>query len=155
MEHVLVEGEIKLTSISIDDIENLRNWKNENKDFFFLDKEITIEKQKKWYENIYLKDENNYIFIITYGFHTIGTIGCRLINDKWDIYNVMNISNSFKGKGIMSIALKLLIDFTETIKISEISAKVLVSNLNLNWYLKNRFVVSEKLDNYYLIKYIK
>lgn len=155
MEHVLVEGEIKLTSISIDDIENLRNWKNENKEFFFLDKEITIEKQKTWYENIYLKDENNYIFIITYRFHKIGTIGCRLINDKWDIYNVMNISNSFKGKGIMSMALKLLIDFTETIKISEISAKVLVSNLNLNWYLKNRFVVSEKLDNYYLIKYIK
>lgn len=149
------DKKIRLTPIKIEDIENLRVWKNINKDFFFLKNEINKKNQKSWFENVYLKNKNDFMFIIYYKSQTIGTIGCRLINDNWDIYNVMNVNRDFKGKGIMSIALKLSISFMESKSKKDVTAKVLVNNSNLKWYLKNNFIVVKEMGNYLFIKYLK
>ena len=42
-------NDLRLRSIDDNDIEDLRNWKNKNKDSFFLNKEITEEQQQKWF----------------------------------------------------------------------------------------------------------
>ena len=155
MELVSNDKKIRLTPIKIDDIENLRIWKNIYKDFFFLKKEINKKDQKSWFENIYLKNKNDFMFIIYYKSQTIGTIGCRLINNYWDIYNVMNVNKDYKGKGIMSLALKLLISFMESKSNKDVTAKVLANNSNLKWYLKNNFNVVKEMGNYNFIKYFK
>ena len=66
MELVSDDKKIRLTPIKIDDLENLRIWKNLYKDFFFLKKEINKKDQKSWFENIYLKNKNDFMFIIYY-----------------------------------------------------------------------------------------
>ena len=155
MELVSDDKKIRLTPIKFDDIENLRIWKNSHKDFFFLKKKINKKDQKSWFENIYLKNKNDFMFIIYYKSQTIGTIGCRLINNYWDIYNVMNVNKNYKGKGIMSLALKLLISFMESKSNKDVTAKVLANNSNLKWYLKNNFNVVKEMGNYNFIKYFK
>ena len=155
MELVSDDKKIRLTPIKIDDLENLRIWKNLYKDFFFLKKEINKKDQKSWFENIYLKNKNDFMFIIYYKSQTIGTIGCRLLDNYWDIYNVMNVNKDNKGKGIMSLALKLLISFMESKSNKDVTAKVLVNNSNLKWYLKNNFNVVKEMGNYNFIKYFK
>jgi len=155
MELVSDDKKIRLTPIKIDDLENLRIWKNLYKDFFFLKKEINKKDQKSWFENIYLKNKNDFMFIIYYKSQTIGTIGCRLLDNYWDIYNVMNVNKDYKGKGIMSLALKLLISFMESKSNKDVTAKVLANNSNLKWYLKNNFNVVKEMGNYNFIKYFK
>lgn len=155
MELVSDDKKIRLTPIKIDDIEHLRIWKNIYKDFFFLKKEINKKDQKSWFENIYLKNKNDFMFIVYYKSQTIGTIGCRLINNYWDIYNVMSVNKDLKGKGIMSLALKLLISFMEAKSNKDVTAKVLANNSNLKWYLKNNFKVVKEMGNYNFIKYFK
>ena len=155
MELVSDDKKIRLTPIKIDDLENLRIWKNLYKDFFFLKKEINKKDQKSWFENIYLKNKNDFMFIIYYKSQIIGTIGCRLLDNYWDIYNVMNVNKDYKGKGIMSLALKLLISFMESKSNKDVTAKVLANNSNLKWYLKNNFKVVKEMGNYNFIKYFK
>ena len=155
MELVSDDKKIRLTPIKFDDIENLRIWKNSHKDFFFLKKEINKKDQKLWFEKIYLKNKNDFMFIIYYKSQIIGTIGCRLLDNYWDIYNVMNVNKDYKGKGIMSLALKLLISFMESKSNKDVTAKVLVNNSNLKWYFKNNFFVVKEMGNYNFIKYFK
>lgn len=150
-----LDKEIKLIPITVNDIENLREWKNSYKDYFFNKNDITEEQQKIWYEKTYCADKNNYIFIIKYKSILVGTIGCRLILENWDIYNVMNVNKETLGKGIMSIALNLIIKYMRSIRNTNVTAKVLIGNTNLNWYIKNNFELIECVDNYNLIRYTK
>ena len=147
--------DLELSPICKDDIEKLRIWKNSNKEFFFLKKDITREEQINWYKNSYLKETNNKIFIVKYQNIKIGTLGYRLNNNCWDIYNVMNINNEFKGKGIMSIALIKLINHLKEQKNIDIVANVLITNNNINWYLKNNFKITGRDRQSYQVKYKK
>jgi spore maturation protein CgeB len=149
------DNDSKLVPISFNDIENLRIWKNYNKNYFFLKDEITKKEQINWFKNIYLKEKNNQIFIIKHKDIEIGTLGYRLKNNSWDIYNVMNINDNFRGKGIMSISLKKLIVYLINKKDIDITAKVLTSNNNINWYLKNNFDIIDENKNFYQVKYRK
>ena len=147
--------DLELLPISMADIEKLRLWKNLNKEYFFLKKDITRKEQINWYKNTYIKETNNQIFIVKYQNIKIGTLGYRLNNNCWDIYNVVNINDEFKGKGIMSIALNKLIHYLKEQKNITIVAKVLITNNNINWYLKNNFKITSKNKGYYQVTYKK
>ena len=48
----------------------------------------------------------------------------------------MNVNKETLGKGIMSIALNLTIKYMRSIRNTNVTAKVLIGNTNLNWYIK-------------------
>ena len=52
----------------------------------------------------------------------------------------------------MSEALSLLIDFAKTIKLMDFTARVLIDNDNIKWYINNHFEIKNKIENYYLVK---
>ena len=145
--------ELCFKEINISDIEEIRLWKNNHSNYFFNSIEISVKEQREWFNKIYLVDKNNFIFIIYYKNEKIGCIGFRISENAWDIYNVMNISSNFKGVGIMHTSLKELIKFIKMKKNLDFKAKVLNSNQNLNWYLKNNFKVIDKNIDYTSIKY--
>jgi len=144
---------LTLDLINENDIEKLRQWKNQNNKFFFKKETIEKTQQELWFSNIYLTDNSNYIFIIKFNNIDVGTIGVRKINKIWDIYNVMNISSDLIGKGFMSISLKLVIDFARSLDDVKIRAKVLSDNTNLKWYIKNGFKIYKNEDYFNLIEY--
>lgn len=145
--------ELCFKEITISDIEEIRLWKNNHSNYFFNSSEISEEEQREWFNKIYLVDKNNSIFIIYYKNEKIGCIGFRISENAWDIYNVMNINPNFKGVGIMYTSLKELIEIMKMKKNLDFKAKVLNSNQNLNWYLKNNFKIIDKNIDYTNIKY--
>jgi RimJ/RimL family protein N-acetyltransferase len=142
---------LTLNELTHRDIEVVRKWKNNNSKFFFKKDDISSEEQIIWF-NKYLKNSTDYLFVIKKGPDKIGTIGIREYEDNWDIYNVILANNEYQGKGYMSEALSLLIDFAKTIKLMDFTARVLIDNDNIKWYINNHFEIKNKIENYYLVK---
>ena len=142
---------IKLRFINSGDIELLRKWKNDNKQYFFFDKIINPDQQLEWYRN-FSKRENDFMFIVELDTKRIGCMGFRQINKTIDIYNVILGEKQYSQQKVMSNAFQLMISNIKEKFALEIFAKVLKSNPALRWYLKNGFRVSGKKDKYFLIK---
>jgi RimJ/RimL family protein N-acetyltransferase len=56
-------GGIRLCPLAVEDIEKMRLLRNKNKKCFVYSKEISAEKQKKWYTE-YLNKKNDYMFSV-------------------------------------------------------------------------------------------
>lgn len=139
-----------LRSIDDKDLENMRRWKNENRRVFFYQKIINTKQQKAWFLN-YLKDPFNHMFIIEYKALHIGCIGFRLNNKIADIYNVIMGNYAYKRKGLMSLSIKMLINYITCYHTKEITVKVLKSNISgQKFYMKNGFNISREMDNHVL-----
>ncbi|MFH1478579.1 MAG: GNAT family N-acetyltransferase [Candidatus Omnitrophota bacterium] len=137
-----------LRSINIDDIENLRTWKNENCKAFFHQDPIDSIQQRKWFLG-YTKDLYNHMFIIEYDSLGVGCIGFRLLGDIADIYNVILGKIDYKNKGLMSQAIKALCMYIINNYTNQITVKVVDSNIIAKkFYLKNGFIVKAKRDNH-------
>lgn len=143
---------IKLRSITRDDIETLRIWKNLNRFSFFFQEIIEPEQQLNWYEQFCTRDRD-YMFIVQYDDVDIGCLGFRWMDGNIDIYNVILGNDEYAGKHIMSTAICLLNAFIADRFTEAITAKVLRNNSALDWYLKNGFEIIEKIDTHYLIQY--
>lgn len=143
---------MELRSINSGDLEQLRQWKNENRDAFFHKEEITKEQQRSWYE-AYKDRINDYMFILSEDGRDIGCIGIRLLLDKWDIYNVI-IEENFSNNGRMTQALKTMLHIASCRKDAPIVAKVLKGNHALGWYMKNGFVKSVEHEDHYVMEYV-
>ena len=142
---------IKLRFINSGDIELLRKWKNDNKQYFFFDKIINPDQQLEWYRN-FTKRKNDFMFIVELDSKRIGCMGYRLINRTIDIYNVILGEKKYSQQKVMSNAFQLMISNIKKKFALEIFAKVIIDNPALTWYFKNGFKVSEKKDQYFLIK---
>ena len=148
---ISTDAKVVLTSISKNDIENIRIWKNEHRNSFFYNKIITPKEQAEWFEN-YLKRENDFIFIISFDNKDIGCIAFREIEGMIDIYNVILGNKKFGGKGIMSNANRLMCSLIMDNYSSNITVKVLKTNPAVKWYLKNNFYEIGRGDTYLLLK---
>ena len=132
------ESSVTLRTITKEDIELLRKWKNSDRKYFFYNKIIGTGQQKKWYKD-YSSRENDYIFMVEYRSIAIGCMGFRKISDMMDIYNVILGLKKFGGRGLMGQALRLLCSYIRGTFAKDITAKVLTHNPALKWYLKNNF----------------
>jgi RimJ/RimL family protein N-acetyltransferase len=137
------------------DLSNLMRWKNNFKNRFFYQKEITEPEQQIWYLK-YLDNDKNFMFIVEVDSNIkgIGCMGIRLINNYWDIYNVILGDNLYSKKGHMSKALKQMISFANSFNSLPIKLDVLDDNPAVKWYLSNDFVIIEKKFNYYSMQYL-
>jgi len=134
-----------LRTISVDDLEDLRQWKNAHRLAFFHQEIITPEQQAEWFQG-YLERPADYIFIVEQARTPIGCLGFRIIQEHADIYNVIRAHAS--SKGTMSQALRLLCSFIATDFTRDIRARVLLANPARAWYQKNTFSETTFYDTY-------
>jgi RimJ/RimL family protein N-acetyltransferase len=130
------------------DLELLRQWKNEQKQFFFSKEEISIEQQLIWYY-AYEKRQNDFMFMTSYDSQIFGCMGIRWKENCWDVYNVILGLKEFGGRGLMSLTLKELITFALTIKVAPITLQVLKDNPAVNFYSKQGFSITETHETYF------
>lgn len=138
--------------INEDDLPKLRQWKNDHKEVFFHKDEISEEQQNEWYRE-YQKKEDDFMFMVFWGKVPIGCIAVRLIDKVWDVYNLILGLPEYGGKGLMSEALKDVIDFTVLCNHKTITCKVLKDNLAIYWYGKNGFMVTSEYPDHYVMTY--
>jgi RimJ/RimL family protein N-acetyltransferase len=138
---------VVLRSIQQADQSHLKDWKNQNRSGFFYKEIITEEGQLKWFQG-YLSRPDDYMFIIQVSNTDIGCMGFRLLEEGWDIYNVILGNTDFGRKGYMSQAFKMMCSYIQSLKSVRISAKVLKTNPALDWYCRNGFRIAETFDDY-------
>lgn len=122
------------------DLPLLRQWKNEHKDAFFHKEDITEERQREWYREIEGRD-NDFMFMVVTGEIPVGCIGVRLIDEKWDIYNVIMGDPRYRNKGLMRKALDEVIKFAVTRRNVPVRCKVIEGNPAVGWYSRNGFKI--------------
>ena len=138
-----------IRSISLQDIELLRIWKNDHRDSFFFKEIITPEMQNNWFQS-YSQKSHDFMMIVLQDNERIGCIGFRLIRDTVDIYNVILGQKEFSKKGYMANALKLVCrEAMRRYPKIPIIASVIKSNPALQWYFRRGFVVTAEFDEYF------
>lgn len=152
-------ADLRLRTVSEQDLDNLRKWKNKNKRSFFFQEEITDIMQRDWYRN-YLAADNGYMFMVeelppletsSVQIHTIGCMGFRKCNSGGvDLYNIIRGEASVNCVSMRS-AMRLLVSFV-SIWDKRISCKVLPDNPAREWYLEVGFAVEEQFEDYILMR---
>ena len=146
------KDKISIKPINKSHLSKLRLWKNQNKNNFFHKDLITQEDQTKWYK-LFKSRKNDYMFVITNNNSLVGCMGIRLINDEWDVYNVILGNLKYSKKGIMSIAFLKMIEYALSLKKTKISLKVLKKNPAIIWYKKQNFEIINSNENFHTMIY--
>ena len=146
------KNKISIKPINKSHLSKLRLWKNQNKNYFFHKDLITQEDQTKWYQ-LFKSRKNDYMFVITNNNSLVGCMGIRLINDEWDVYNVILGNLKYSKKGIMSIAFLKMIGYALSLKKTKISLKVLKNNPAIIWYKKQNFEIINSNEIFHTMIY--
>lgn len=144
------ENDVTLRTIEKDDIEYIRKWRNENREYFFYKKIIEPLKQLDWFQTYINSSE--YIFIVEYKGLRVGCIGYRFLNNNIDVYNVILGDKKLRGKGIMSKALRLICSYIMDNYNEEITLMVVPENSAMIFYLKNNFEEVRREEKFILMK---
>lgn len=144
---------IKIREININDLENLRKWKNLNKNYFFHKEDITQTQQTLWFEK-FLKDPNNHMYIVEYNEQPVGCMGFRKLVEEVDAYNIIKGEGNLP-KGSMSYAFQSMLNLAMKYYDLPIRLRVLKNNPAVSWYLKNQFVILSEENDFFLMKYNK
>lgn len=106
-----------LKPIDESDIEDLRNWRNTNRDNFFDAGEISKEQQSRWYRKYQESSTDKMFVITTHNGERIGTIALYNIDvgNRTATLGRVIILEEFRGKGYAAEAVKLLTDYAFTI----------------------------------------
>ena len=134
------------------DLPNLRQWKNEQREFFFFKSEILPEQQREWFR-AYQQRPDDFMFMVLVANTPIGCMGIRLIDDLWDIYNVILGSSGYGGKGLMGKAFQAMLNFAVSRRANPITLKVLKHNPAVGWYRKNGFLVTSEQSDHFCMVY--
>ena len=146
------KNKISIKPINKSHLSKLRLWKNQNKNYFFHKDLITQKDQTKWYK-LFKSRKNDYMFVIINNNSLVGCMGIRLINDEWDVYNVILGNLKYSRKGIMSKAFFKMIDYALNLKKTKISLKVLKNNPAIIWYKKQNFEIINSNENFHTMIY--
>lgn len=134
--------QFSMRTITEEDIEVLRQWKNSHREFFFHKDLISPEQQTLWYRQ-FSEAADDHMFVIVVEATIIGCIGARLLNGCVDIYNVILGRKEYGRRGIMSSALKATCAFVGLLYSGRpIQVRVLKENSAIRWYEKNHFVLT-------------
>lgn len=145
----------RLKEIDKNDIEDLRVWKNENKESFFLKEDITPKQQLSWFKNIYSPDNENEMFMVQEFvggvFINVGCMGFRKKNDDFDVYNIMRgrkLNSYYK----MSTAFMMMNSYISKNFKGDICCKVLPENPAREWYELLGFEIEHEKAKFVLYK---
>lgn len=143
---------LELRSAGEADLERLRQWKNEQRQFFFHQEKISVDQQRQWYES-FEKRPNDLMLMTVYEHQVFGCMGIRWREDHWDIYNVILGLQDFGGRGLMGLAFSALLDYAAALKPAHITLQALKHNPAVNWYQKQGFIITETQESYFSMMY--
>ncbi|MDC1301763.1 GNAT family N-acetyltransferase [bacterium] len=135
-----------------DDQETLRTWKNAHSQRFFYREKISPAQQRQWFTN-YLTRAEDHLFMVLVETLPIGCIGIRLLDDHWNIYNVIRGVNKPRSRGCMGAALHQVVEFALQRKTVPVRLKVLANNPAHDWYKENLFSVIETGQDHVIMQY--
>jgi hypothetical protein len=145
------KGNLIIRTSDRGDLNNLREWKNIHKQYFFYKLDITHAQQEEWFSD-YLLRFNDYMFIVDFDGESIGCMGIRLKGDQWDVYNVILGKTEFGGYGLMGRSYQVMLRFAKSQSELPISLQVLKNNPAVWWYEKNGFRTNQDLgDNLFML----
>ncbi|MBI3288107.1 MAG: GNAT family N-acetyltransferase [Elusimicrobia bacterium] len=147
----LADGSIPLLrSIEAADLEDLRRWKNDNRQAFFFKDEITAEGQKKWYQG-YLGRPNDYMFIVQAGTLRAGCVAFRLENGYADEYNII-ASPEGRGQGHLKTAMRLMNSYVTAEHTRDVGLQVVVGNPAKGFYESCGFTEQSARDGFHQMR---
>ena len=125
---LVYEGEppVSLRTIAEGDLEELRLWKNSNREAFFFKGEITPQMQRDWF-NGYLSRSADYMFVVESGGRKAGCMGFRMEGGAADAYNIIGVPAA-QGKGILGRAMRLMCSYILKEHAKRIGCRVLKEN---------------------------
>lgn len=153
--------ELRLRSIDKADIEDLRNWKNDNKTSFFLKQEITREQQEKWYGMFVTRDYDQMFIVeqkVGEEWKKIGCMGFRKLADEGciDGYNIIRSRKIEPSTFTMSDAFRGMLAYASSLYPElPVRVKVLSNNPAVEWYGKNQFTTIARENDYVLMELAK
>jgi hypothetical protein len=151
-------AEFHLRSIDRDDLEDLRLWKNANKNSFFLKRDIDSAEQEKWFEGFSGRDDDH-MFIVEQAigddWESIGCMGFRLLEDEGcvDAYNIIRSRKIEPASFTMADCFRTMLKYAAS-KYPErpIRCKVLRQNPAVAWYEKNGFSIVRSPPEYHVME---
>jgi RimJ/RimL family protein N-acetyltransferase len=135
------------------DLSNLREWKNKHRHFFFFNDEITPDQQAAWFLS-YQGRPKDFMFMVKLEEEAIGCMGIRLIDNIWDVYNVILGLSQFQGRGLMGKAFEAMLGYAMSRHPTQITLKVLKHNPAVAWYQKNGFLITSEEEDHYSMSYL-
>lgn len=148
----------RLRSIDSGDLEDLRIWKNANKNSFFLKDDITAEQQRVWF-NHFCHRAADHMFVVEQhtdqGWEKIGCMGFRFLPDEGciDAYNIMRSRKIEPASFNMSDPFRLMLAYARTLHDNlPLRCKVLTDNPAVTWYERNGFSRAEQRDDHVLME---
>lgn len=138
---------IRLRAADVADLQNLRLWKNANREYFFHKEEISTVQQDAWFGS-YQTRSLDFMFVVCANEKAVGCMGIRLLESSWDVYNVILGEGEHGKRGIMGAAFQQMLAFAQTLKPSPITLKVLQKNPAVGWYQKQGFSITSESDDY-------
>jgi UDP-4-amino-4,6-dideoxy-N-acetyl-beta-L-altrosamine N-acetyltransferase len=128
----LQENNISLITITKEDLQILRTWRNKEhiREMFLNNKEINEFQQTEWFTK-YLTKKNDYMFIIIYENIQVGTLALYNITDnKTAEFGRFMIGEEIaKGKGIAKEAMKIICNWGfKEFNLKNITLEVFINN---------------------------
>ena len=120
--------DISVRRVVPEDQETLRTWRNAHSQRFFYREKITPAQQRQWFTHYLTRDEDHLFMVLVKALPT-GCIGIRLLDDHWDLYNVIRGVHRLHSRGCMGTALHHVIEFALQRKAIPVQLKVLANNL--------------------------
>ena len=146
-------GGPRLRAIGAGDLEDLRTWKNRDRQYFFFREIISPEQQARWFAG-YLDRPDDYMFVAEAPRQPdeppFGCMGLRLVGEYVDVYNVIR-GRRLEGEGVrMADAFALMCSFALSFE-RAITLMVLKDNPAVAWYERRGFArVEERPDHYFM-----
>ncbi|MEK7858379.1 MAG: hypothetical protein AAB320_04475 [Elusimicrobiota bacterium] len=137
---------ITLRAIGPDDLEELRSWKNANKEAFFFKGDITPEMQETWFSG-YLERPRDFMFMVMHGHSKAGSLGFRMEGTAADCYNIMGAPGG-RSPRAMSQGMKLLCSFIVDKHTRKIGCKVVEGNKAVAWYERQGYRIASQQQGY-------
>ena len=139
------------------DQENLRVWKNQNKQFYFHKADISPAQQVAWVEG-YLARPDDHVYMVEEEdagvWKAVGVVAARLLADEntVDLYNIMRGARTPANRTSMAEALRALCRAAARAYPLSITCKVISDNPALGWYATIGFTaVADRGDHKLLL----
>jgi ribosomal protein S18 acetylase RimI-like enzyme len=144
-------AEVSLRTAGPSDCEDLRRWKNDNRQYFFFQELITPERQRAWFDG-YCGRADDWMFMVLDRGQAVGCMAFRLRDGQADVYNVILGHLDRGGRGVMAKGMALMCSFARQQLACPIVARVLKVNPAMGWYRKRGFAVEAEEDAHYFIR---
>ena len=119
---------ISVRKIVPEDQETLRTWRHAHSQRFFDREKISPAQQRQRFTHYLTRDEDHLFMVLVKALPT-GCIGIRLLDDHWDLYNVIRGVHRLHSRGCIGTALHHVIEFALQRKAIPVQLKVLANNL--------------------------